>query len=71
MALSESGAGNYEFPDGFNPPYQNADERNEELQMRMEAMHEDITLKGVKEQVKQKELLRPSHDRRTRTGCDK
>ena len=68
--MSESGVENYQFPDNFDAPYPNAEERNEELRMRAEALNEDIILKGVKDLIKQKELLRAGHGRRKRShGC--
>ena len=50
--MSESGVENYQFPDNFDAPYPNAEERNEELRMRAEALNEDIILKGVKDLIK-------------------
>jgi hypothetical protein len=43
---------NFEWPQGFKLPYPNADERNDELQVKADMLNENIILTGVQELLK-------------------
>jgi hypothetical protein len=47
-----SEAEDFEFPPNFKIPYDNAEERNDELQVKAEMLKENIILAGVQEVLK-------------------
>mgnify|MGYP006277892843 CR=1 FL=1 len=43
---------NFEFPENFKLPYDNAEERNEDLQVKADMLNENIILNGVQDLLK-------------------
>ena len=44
----------FQFPKGFQPPYPNAQDRNEDLQVRADMLNENIIQSGVQDLLKRK-----------------
>lgn len=42
----------FEYPEGFKLPYENAEARNDELQVKADIMNERVILAGVQEVLK-------------------
>lgn len=44
----------YQFPENFDPPYKNSEERNDNLQVKIDMLNEDTIHEGVRDLLKKK-----------------